>query len=539
MHASRFRASRFLVPLALALAGPWALAGGEQGTAERSKPAEPSPRDALALQQNRIADRYARLEQLMIRMAEIEAATNPERAGLLKRAALQSSERLTRQQLQALVRLLTPPAQLKRAIDEQQTVVADMKALLELLLSENRADRLKDEQARVREYLQEVERLLRLQRGVQGRTEGGDDAAKVAGEQSKVADRTGQLAKRIQENEEKGAQAGAPESAEPSKSQKPNAAQGDAGPGAQGKPGAGEGQPSQGSGAPKQPADQPPPVGPAESPARNKLQQAEQRMRAAQQRLEEAQRQQAVEEQEKARQELEQAKAELEQILRQLRQEELERALALLEARFRRMLEMQVRIYESTKQLDQIPAAQRGRDAVIQAGRLSADENKLVAEADKALLLLREEGSSVAFPESVEQMRDDMTQVVTRLAASQVDTITQGFEEDIIAALEEMIQALQQAQKQQEEQRPQDPAQQPGPPQDMPLVDALSELKMIRALQMRVNTRTQKLARLLKNMEDPVGQAEDEELRQALAKLAEKQQRIHEVTRDIVLGKNR
>ena len=106
--------------------------------------------------------------------------------------------------------------------------------------------------------------------------------------------------------------------------------------------------------------------------------------------------------------------------------------------------------------------------------------------------------------------------------------------------LEEMIAALQQAQRDLEEQQQQQPQQpQPMEAEDMPLVDRLAELKMIRALQMRVNTRTQRCAQMLADMDDPVGQAQDEDLRQALIQLGARQQRIHEVTRDIVLGKNR
>ena len=204
-------------------------------------------------------------------------------------------------------------------------------------------------------------------------------------------------------------------------------------------------------------------------------------MQEAEKRLEEAKRNEAVEQQEAAQRELEKAKAELEEILRQLREEEVERTLALLEGRFRRMLEMQVRIYEATKKLDEIPQEKREREVDIQASRLSFDENKLVAEADKALLLLREEGSSIAFPETVEQIRDDMVQIVDRLAASQVDKLTQGYEQDVIDALDEMVQALQKAQKDREEQKQQ---QQQKPqqvsPDDLPLVDQLAELKMIR-----------------------------------------------------------
>ena len=263
-------------------------------------------------------------------------------------------------------------------------------------------------------------------------------------------------------------------------------------------------------------------------------------MREAQKQLESASRDDAVEEQEKARHELEKAKAELEEILRQLREEEVGRTLALLEGRFRRMLEKQLEVFESTKRLDKVAPDERGRQVDIQASKLGFDETKLAIEADKALLLLHEEGSSVAFPETVSMMRDDMQQVADQLSSTKIGTLTQGIEEEIISTLEEMIAALQQAQqdleeKKQQEQQQQKQMQRSG---EEPLVDQIAELKMIRALQMRVNTRTTRFSRLLENSDDLVGEPDDEELRESIVKLSERQDRIHQVTSDIVLGKN-
>jgi hypothetical protein len=263
-------------------------------------------------------------------------------------------------------------------------------------------------------------------------------------------------------------------------------------------------------------------------------------MREAQRRLEEAKRGDALEEQEKAREDLEKAKAELEEILRQLREEEIERMLAMLEGRFRKMLETQIRIYESTVAMNRIPLAERDRQVDIRAGKLAFEERKLVLDADRAYQLLVEEGSSIAFPETVDLMREDMEQVSSRLAQTKIGTITQGVEEDIIRALEEMIEALQKAQQEMEEQKPQDgEPPPPGQPQDQPLVDQIAELKMIRALQLRVNTRTQRYSRLLDNEDDPVGQAEDTELKSAITRLGDRQERVQRITRDIVLGKNK
>jgi hypothetical protein len=589
-------------------------------TPTAAKPAAVPDAKQLAIHQGAIADKYMKLEKLLEDMARIETVTDPRRAALLMKALQLSKENLTGVKLDKCVKSLEQfeaknKTEREGLLGLQRETQQDMKALLEMLLSENRSDRLKREQDRIREYIKEVERILRLQKSVQGRTEGGAEPGEMAKDQDKVAERTGELAKQIRENEEGGeqqqgqsgtegqSQGQGQEQPKPDEQPKPEGQAKDDGQGngkskaesqTKGKPegqgkqegqkqeqgkdagqgkesaplnegaakqgspkpseGQAESQGQQGQGQPKdqqgqgqgqqsqdqeqqdqdrgqQPKDE-------GNPARKRLEAAQERMREAKKKLEDAQRKDAVAEQEKAKEELEKAKAELERILRQMREEEVERVLALLEGRFRKMLEIQVRIYEDTSRLDKTIEAERDLKIPIPAGKLAVDERKLVVEADKALNLLLEEGSSVAFPETVTQMRDDMQQVADRLDAAKVESITQGIEQDIIAALQEMIEALQKAQKDMEKQKQQQQAQ-PGQPQDMPLVDAIAELKMIRALQMRVNTRTQRYARLLDNGEDPVGQATDQDLREALAKLAERQETIYRLTRDIVLGKNR
>jgi hypothetical protein len=257
-------------------------------------------------------------------------------------------------------------------------------------------------------------------------------------------------------------------------------------------------------------------------------------MRKAQKRLEEAKRKDAAEEQAKAVEELKVAKAELEKILRQMREEEVERVLAQLEGRFRHMLALQIEVYEGTVRVDKIPPTDRGHDEEVECGRLGRNESAIVVEADRALNLLHEEGSAVAFPEAVDEMRDDMQQVADRLAALKVEPITQGVEQDIIAALQETILALQKAQKDHKAKKGKS-GKGGGGQQEDPLVDQIAELKMIRALQVRVNTRTKRYSKLL---EGDAEQADRPDLIEALKHLSEREDRIHEVTHDIVVGKN-
>ena len=82
-------------------------------------------------------------------------------------------------------------------------------------------------------------------------------------------------------------------------------------------------------------------------------------MREAQKKLDEAKRKDAAAEQQKALDELKAAQAEIEKILRQMREEQVQRTLVALEQRFRVMLDAQIAVFDETKQLDKTPADQR------------------------------------------------------------------------------------------------------------------------------------------------------------------------------------
>ena len=168
------------------------------------------------------------------------------------------------------------------------------------------------------------------------------------------------------------------------------------------------------------------------------------------------------------------------------------------------------------------------------AGRLSDKESRIVEDAEKALLLLREDGTAVAFAEAVHQMLEDMQQVVLRLELVKVGKPTQLLEEDIIAALREMIAALKKAQQDMKDKQPPPGEPPPSQPQEPPLIDVLAELKMIRALQMRINRRTGQYSKLLD--EEGVDKLEVIEL---LQKLAERESRVVRVTRDLEMERNK
>jgi hypothetical protein len=571
-------------------------------SAEAAAPAEDSSADApnpLLTRQEQIAERFRELERLLLRMAELTESTDPRRAALLRQTVAQSKERAIEDQFGALIELLKKE-RFSPAVKGQQEIRDDLMRLLELMLSEDRSKHIESEKERVRKYLERVNKIIKEQRQVQGATQRDDDAKQLAERQGEIKEKTGELAQDVRKDEEARAPTKQPaesdsddsrpnngKSGEPNEDKKSDSEnangeksdnedsqeksdsdgdQKDDGEKAESDQGKSEksdgkkseskqaesqkseGQKSQGKDSQSKPGDGPPPVDPPQpgesgksgesqeseqNPAEQRLQRAQQRMQEAQKKLEEAEKSDAVEKQEEALRELEQAKAELEEILRQLREEEMARTLAMLEARFRKMLDAQVQIYEGTQRLDKVPTEDRDRDDVIEAGRLSRKEGEIVVEAEKALSMLQEEGSAVAFPEAVSEIRDDMISIRDRLAEANTGAITQGVEEDVIAALEEMITALEKAQKDMQDQKPGQPGQ-GGGEQEMPLVDTIAELKMIRAMQMRVNNRTQRYTELTKDE-----QASEPLILKALEELAERESRIHKITRDIVVGRNR
>ena len=505
----------------------------------KKSPAEKPSAESLLDQQQRLAKTFAQLEAEIIALADYIASTNPQRAAMLRRAVkLSKDENVSGSFADALQRLRGGRVKdFDAALKNQQKIQDDLRALLELLSSENRAKRLASQKARTRAYIKQINRLIKQQQGLQGRARGDDDLKQLAKQQKELAKKTRELAKEIKRNEEGGdTKEAKPKDAKPKDTAKP----------ASGNPkdsDAKKGDPKKGDakkGDPKQVAkdqQQQSKDDEQSNPVRRRIDDAEKRMREAQKKLEEAKRDGAVEDQEEALRKLNKALAELEKILRQLREEEIERTLVLLEARFQRMLKMQDDVLRGTRRLDKVPEKERQRDEEIEAGRLGRAEQRIVQEADRALALLADDGTVVAFPVALRQVREDMVEVAGRLARVQVGPITQGVEEDVVAALEEMIAALKIAIKDQGEKRRSGRSGRVSQAVagDPPLVGILGELKMIRSLQVRVRRRTGRYQKIIAEH----GQAQKPELVEALRRLAGRELDIHRIVRDIDLGKNK
>jgi hypothetical protein len=156
------------------------------------------------------------------------------------------------------------------------------------------------------------------------------------------------------------------------------------------------------------------------------------------------------------------------------------------------------------------------------------------------------EGSAIAFAEVFLQVRGDMSMVALRLRKTDTGAVTQTIENDIIATLREMIEALKKARKDNQN-KPSPKSGQSGPPPDQRLIDMIAELKMIRSMQLRVNSRTEVYGKQYEGEQAPPPVAASdakvrdqyEMIQRELRDLADRQSKIEKVTSDIAKGKNK
>jgi hypothetical protein len=534
--------------------------------AEPTAAATADPTDTLAAREQQLLAQFNDLEKTFLRLADLLAASDPRRSAVLRGVFEQARDQEVGSRLDLIVQLLEKD-QLLKAGAGQATAIEKLRELLDLLESGDSDRRLTNTKEEVKQFLARLSKAISRQRDIEGSTESGTDADKLADRQETLAEETQALARDIggfakrmdardtdsapkkptDETEGQGADqkpAGKEESegnddAGDKQSGDKQAGDKQAGDKQAGDKQAGDKQAGDKQAGDKQagePEEQPDGDDEASRARRTKkrLEAAEERMQKAREQLEKAKRRDARADQEKAIEELETARAELEEILRQMREKEVERLLVQLEARLRSMLRAEKAVLAATEKLASQTEA-LPREGQLEAARLSREQGAISNDAARALLLVRDDGSAVAIPEALEQMRDDSTQATTRLARADVGGTTRGILQDIVANLEEMIGALEKAQREQQSRQQQgQPGGRPAEPGEQPLVDKLSELKMIRALQMRVNTRTKRFSQLLT---DGVEQAEEPELIEALTRLSERQHKIERAARDIVTGR--
>jgi hypothetical protein len=446
---------------------------------------------ALAADQRQLAERYQRMEVLALRIAELSDAENPARAAQLRRAVQQSKDFALAEKFTGLVDLLREE-QLAAAIRDQQQITAELSEVLRTLLEDPSIAEEAARKALLKKLQQGITDALRKQRNVRSKVARGAELGAATEEQAKLEAETKALE----------AEAKQADPSDPGPTPEP--------------PAEGEGNPSPNE---TQPSD-----------AAGRLKAAAQSMGQAQTKLQKGEREQAQEPQLDAEQQLELAKQQIEEQLRQQREEELARLLADLGTRLRQMLEQETSLREETaKRFAAAPittTGERDREFEIAALQLADRQAETISLAERTLLLLAEDGQSVAFLEALRQIREDMLQVAARLKTAELGPITQQVEQEIIDSLSDAVDAVDAAIESQQAKKSAPPNQQQGQPGQQPLVDKLAELRMIRAMQARIQSRTKFWSTHRESAEPAAVRAE-------LARLAEQQRRLVTATEQL------
>ncbi len=288
-------------------------------------------------------------------------------------------------------------------------------------------------------------------------------------------------------------------------------------------------------GSPPQPGQNP--DGGEGTPGQREVEGAKKAMQRASRNLRSRSGRSANSDQKEALDRLEKARQELEEVLRQLREEEQLMLLDALEKRFRKMLRVQRGITKGTTALN-LRVRDKDRAKVSRADRgkakeLSEGETGLAVDAEKVGDILREEGTSVVIPDVVDDLRQDLDSLALRITRLDVGEYTRRVQRDIEATLAELIQVIQEEREKRQGQGGGQGDGQEGEGEDR-LLPSSAELKMLKALQVRINRRTSLFDRMAR-----AGRTKEADLDTERGRLVKKQDTVSGLTRNMADRLNR
>jgi len=403
-----------------------------------------------ATEQERLRRQFDEFKLKLLRLAQtLENSTKPEdreKAKVLRQAIQKASAEGVETRFSSLIEMLrggkssVNTEQLQEILNENDELRKILREIIELLLKDDRDAELKRQIAEARRLLEELKNVIRkqelvLNKTILGRTKNQD----LAKSQHNVREQTHDLVN-PKSSKGKGKGKGKGDGKGKGKGDGKDSS-------GQGGQGGQQGQPSEGKSGQQQQQQQQP--NQAQSQIKKQIEEAEKYQERAEDNLRKDNRKDAPEDEQAALDKLNQAKKALEDLLRQLREEEIERLLARLEARCRRMLALQIGVRDDTVALDKViqdnPNSAPTRADQQASLQLSDREEEIIKEARAGLALLEAEGSAVAFAEVFSQVKDDMETVAVRLRKTDTGVVTVTIENQIIDTLKEMIEALKKA----------------------------------------------------------------------------------------------
>lgn len=384
----------------------------------------------VAGDQREVADRFARVKEAALRVAEAAEESDDARAEQVRTAIRKAQEFGVEDRLEAVVGLLEDQ-RLAAAAEGQQEVADRLEELLRVMLEDPREARLAEERRRLERLAREVRELAENQRTLRRASMRGADPSQCQ-RQARLADQ----AERAAESAE-GIEAASPE-------------------------------------APS---------------LEERLQEASESMRAAAEMLgDDAKQEDATEQQLEAQRGLEAALRDIEESLRQLREEEQQRRLAGLADRLKGMHRGESELLTDTEETGSLDGLS-SRDAEVRVVALAQRQATLAREANRAARLVEADGASLVYADALRQVEQDMRVVEGRLEGHDVSESTRLLERGVVDSLAEMIDAVDESLADMDHQRQ---SGQQGTMSEMErrLLARLAELRMLRTVQSRLRRQT-------------------------------------------------
>ena len=197
-----------------------------------------------------------------------------------------------------------------------------------------------------------------------------------------------------------------------------------------------------------------------------------------------------------AQKQLEDASQALRAAIARQQQADQEQARAGLVTALQHMLDEQKAVRTETEGLGKEAAGNAaGRAYRLRAIALSEREKALGTAADGVLDSLAKDGTTVALPAALRQVKEDVAECATLLGDARTGPEVTAVQEGVESALAALIDAFQAAQQAQVK-PPETPPQEQAPQRESrkpPLVDLGQQLKVLKALQLSVNAQTGRL----------------------------------------------
>jgi len=381
----------------------------------------------------------------------IETTEQPERADRLRRALTLSRDTLLVSRMRDIASLLAE-GRYSEAREAETDVLADLQLLADALNEGQGADRL----ARLRRAADEVGALLRRQTAAAERTPG------LTPSNQEQLDRAADLQQGIRSDTDKLRAA----------------------------------------------------LGP--SPGGEELALAMPFMDGAEEALRQAQTRQAEAQQLRARERLQAAGAALRRAIRRAEAERRAEARRNMGEVLRRMLEEQRDVSADTAETaERTAAVPAGRAPMLRLADLAERERALARRSRQAAELLEAFGRTVAWPEAMARLEEDLLACAGLLEAGRIGP-ARALQSDIENMLETLARVLARASEPAERPPEQEPQDRQQGRRDRPPVNLAEELKVVRALQSALNRRTARL-------HERRGAMEAQEVRSGLDRLAERQ----------------